>query len=64
MIGFWYRFRRVKCVFDDDLKVCGACGVTQQHHGQACDPGELARIAELEREVDLVFAALVDPVRA
>ncbi len=51
-------------MFDDDLEVCGACGVVKQRHEQACDPADLARVAELDKQLDLEFEAFVDLAEA
>ncbi|WP_020634789.1 hypothetical protein [Amycolatopsis alba] len=48
-------------MFDTNLEVCGACGVTKQHHGETCDPAALRRITELEEQLDRELDALLAP---
>ncbi|WP_167336170.1 hypothetical protein [Amycolatopsis alba] len=48
-------------MFDTNLEVCGACGVTKQHHRETCDPTALERVSQLEGHLDRELDALLKP---
>ncbi|MFC9249975.1 hypothetical protein [Amycolatopsis thailandensis] len=51
--------RRLRGVFDDDLGVCGACGVTRDGHAEGCDPAALTRVTQREADFDRQLAVLL-----